>query len=202
MKRWFTSDWHLGEDRLGIEDGKPNLFYRPFKSVEDQNHTILQGFVDSGFQDGDELWHLGDVVYKWNEFSSNPELNSEYLLGTFKKFYPSSTFNLIVGNYDEDKLDILGKYFNNIYADSSLNIGYDESKTVYLSHYPENCIEEMQYNIYDFYITGHIHGLWKVQRKMINVGVDAWHFRPVPEDVIEFAMVACEKHYDGNVFPY
>lgn len=30
--KYFTSDWHLGDDRIGI-NGKPNLFYRPFKSV-------------------------------------------------------------------------------------------------------------------------------------------------------------------------
>jgi len=51
-----------------------------------------------------------------------------------------------------------------------------------------------------FNICGHIHGLWKVQRNMINVGVDAWHFIPVSEEQIIFYMNGIKKHYDANVF--
>lgn len=51
-------------------------------------------------------------------------------------------------------------------------------------------------------IVGHIHGLWKVQPNMINVGVDAWHFRPVPETTISFIHNAIKNYYDKNVFPY
>lgn len=193
MKNWFTSDWHLGEDRIGI-NGKPNLFYRPFKSVNEQNYAIMDGLFNSGFEDGDELWHLGDVLYN---------INDHLLLSPLRARYPNSKFHLIIGNYDEDKLDILKKYFDSVYRNTCISIeGDDSTYSVYLNHYPTHCIKEMEYNIYDFYITGHIHGLWKVQRKMINVGVDAWHFKPVSEDEINFAMIACEKYYDDNVFPY
>ena len=59
---YFTSDWHLGEDRIGLND-KPNLFYRPFKSIDHQDFEILKQFKQSGFKDGDTLYHLGDVIY-------------------------------------------------------------------------------------------------------------------------------------------
>lgn len=195
-KKWFTSDWHLGDDRIGINN-KPNLFYRPFSSVYEQNAAITNLFCSS-FKDGDELWHLGDVVFANDEESWD-------VLNTIRHRFPNSKFNLIVGNYDEDKLDELGKYFDNIYHEHTLLIG---NSYVNLNHYPAKCRDlDYGYEIIsgvclDYSITGHIHGLWKVQRNMINVGVDAWHFKPVSEDEILFCWNAMQKFYDENVFPY
>lgn len=191
--KYFTSDWHLGENRLGI-NGTKNLYYRPFKSIQAQNRTIVDNFLTSGFKDGDELWHLGDVVYEWND-------EVEDYLSLIRDEFPNSQFNLIVGNYDEDKLDILGKYFDTI---NHLNKVVLNGKNIFLSHYPSECVNLFKNNniSFDFAITGHIHGLWKVQKKMVNVGVDAWHFNPVSEKEVEFCMIACEKYYDNNVFPY
>jgi hypothetical protein len=36
---------------------------------------------------------------------------------------------------------------------------------------------------------------------MINVGIDAWHFRPLDDKKIQFITTAMEKFYDQNVFP-
>lgn len=44
------------------------------------------------------------------------------------------------------------------------------------------------------------HGTWKVKRNIINVGVDAWHFIPVSEDLIKFQINGIRNHYDENVF--
>lgn len=202
-KTWFTSDWHLGEDRIGIE-GKPNLFYRPFAIrsltnapeliIYEQNELIWAAF-NREFEDGDTLWHLGDVLYSERGKSLD-------FLESIRNKYPHSKFNLIIGNYDENKLDMLGKYFDNIYDDAFLTMG---DTNCYLNHYPSKCVHFMNSsvnNVYDLSITGHIHGLWKVQRNMINVGVDAWHFRPVSEDEIKFCWSAMKNHYDANVFPY
>lgn len=193
MKKWFTSDWHLGEDRIG-RGGKPNLFYRPFKSVDAQDNQILDGFINSGFQDGDELWHLGDVLYDANKHS---------MLSSLKDVFPNSKFNLIVGNYDEDKLVLLCNYFDDMYDDYYVKFD-NQVKGTYLNHYPAKCRRELnkEHQPWEFAITGHIHGLWKVQRGMINVGVDAWHFKPVSEDEILFCWNAMQKFYDENVFPY
>lgn len=189
-KKWFTSDWHLGDDRIGINE-KPNLFYRPFNSVYDQNQVIMEGFYKSEFQDGDELWHLGDVLY---------DINDHIILNPLKIRYPNSKFNLIIGNYDEDNLNVLSKYFDNIRQFDTIQI---QEYSVFLDHYPAKCKFHLDEFVgHDFAITGHIHGLWKVQRNMINVGVDAWHFKPVSEDEILFCWNAMQKFYDENVFPY
>ena len=194
---YFTSDWHLGEERIGI-NGKPNLFYRPFSSIREQNDCIMNNFY-SVFKDGDILWHLGDVI------SGNIE-NAERRLQEMKIEYPNSTFNLILGNYDIDKQEILHKYFDNIYEEYNY-FGFDKNINVYLNHSPINCKNKFcpadPYNgVFSFTITGHIHGLWKVQHKMINVGVDVWHFRPVSMDEILFCWSAMKNNYDSNVFPY
>ena len=193
---YYTSDWHLGDPRLGI-DGKPNLFYRPFKSILEQNNAIMDGFFNSDFKDGDTLWHLGDVLY-------NEEEN--LLLSPLKARYPNSKFKLIIGNYDEDKVKLLSKYFDEMY-DSYTEVELIQGSAVYLNHYPANCTKHLGYEIspgykIDLAITGHIHGLWKVQSSMINVGVDAWHFKPVSETEILFCWNAMQKFYDENVFPY
>ena len=64
-----------------------------------------------------------------------------------------------------------------------------------MNHYPVNCSDKY------FSIVGHIHGLWKIKRNMVNVGVDAWHFKPVSLNEIRFIKSGIDKgYYDENVF--
>lgn len=188
MKTWFTSDWHLGDDRFGIQNltGKPNTFYRDFNTKDEQDKTISRNLTKSDFVDGDELYHLGDVLY----LTADDSLRYMQIV---RDTFPKSRFNLIIGNYDDDKLDILGNYFDTMQKSWIVDI---KDREYDLNHYPAKCIDK------EFSITGHVHGLWKVQKNMINVGVDAWHFKPVSEDEIDFCRTACEKYYDKNVFPY
>jgi calcineurin-like phosphoesterase family protein len=191
---YYTSDWHLGDDRLGI-DNKPNVFFRPFSSVEENNTTIMKNLFKE-FKDGDTLWHLGDVIVKDIE-------GSEAHLQQMRSMYPNSQFNLVLGNYDTDKVNILSKYFNSIHEDFNL-VSFSNDLLIYLNHYPSKCKEKVdpESSEYSFAITGHIHSLWKVQRKIINVGVDAWHFKPVSHNQILFCWNAMQNHYDGEVFLY
>lgn len=188
---YYTSDWHLGDDRLGT-NGKPNLFYRPFTSIEESNKTIMDNFYKD-FKDGDILWHLGDVIVGDLKGSSAH-------LERMRTMYPNSQFNLILGNYDTDKTNILSRYFDSIHEDFNL-VSFSDKLMIYLNHYPSKCKEKLKEDReYTFAITGHIHSLWKVQRKMINVGVDAWHFKPVSHSQIMFCWNAMQNHYDENVF--
>lgn len=183
--KWFTGDWHLGEDRYGINE-KPNLLWRPFNSIDEHNYQIRYNFVNSGFKDGDSLYDLGDVVYK-------DEGDSWDILKQIRNIFPKSKFILIAGNYDVDKLSTLKHFYDDILEETVLEI---KNKEYYLNHYPEKCVDKKMA------LTGHIHGLWKVQKNMINVGVDVWHFKPINEDTVDFCRTAVEKYYDTNVFPY
>lgn len=112
---WFTSDWHLGEDRIGI-NGKPNLFYRPFNSVTEQNKVIVNNFINSGFEDGDTLYHLGDVFFRFDD-------DVKRSMSVIRNSFPNSKFYLIIGNYDRENINKLSTYFQSITQDITLDIG-------------------------------------------------------------------------------
>ena len=185
---FYTSDWHIGDDRIGI-NGKPNLFYRPFDSLEEQHEAIFAG-LKKCMKNGDTLYHLGDVMV---------DDSFEPFLAKIRDYFSKSTFYLIAGNYDEDKTELLSRYFE-IFSEHE---GVTEQEVrFYMNHYPVKCLEFLSSNPHiPFALTGHIHGLWKVQPQLINVGVDAWHFRPVSEDQICFCWNAIHKVYDQHVFP-
>jgi calcineurin-like phosphoesterase family protein len=189
---YYTSDWHLGETRLGIGD-KPNVFYRPFASTIENDNTIMDNFYEV-FKDGDTLWHLGDVI-------SGDIKASERHLEQMRVMYPNSKFNLIVGNYDTDKVDLLSTYFDTLHDEFSL-VDFNHNLLIYLNHYPTKCKAKLAEESadYTFAITGHIHSLWKVKPNIINVGVDAWHFKPVSHNEIMFCWNAMQNHYDDDVF--
>jgi calcineurin-like phosphoesterase family protein len=204
---YYTSDWHLGEDRLGGDNGKPNLFYRPWKSSVMNDANIFSGIKNSGFRDGDTLWNLGDVIV-------NPTPYNQKKLAELKKEYPNSKFNLVVGDYDKDKLDLLRLYFDMVWDDGGYIHMIDTTKEdpylkVLLNHYPIKCKSIMDRDVVtfgnkpiSFALTGHIYGLWKVQKGMINVGIDTWWFKPVSEVDVLGCWNAMQKFYDENVFPY
>lgn len=195
-KLFFTSDWHLNDDRLGGVTNKPNVFYRPFSMsstpVELQNSTIIERILQSDFRDGDTLYHLGDVICN---FDLDGFYGGVQRLERLRDTFPKSKFHLIIGNYDEDKLDFLGKYFDTIQNDLYLDLPKFKA---YLNHYPIKCKPIVNTDVLG--ITGHIHGLWKVRPNMINVGVDAWHFHIVPLETIEFCYNAMQNFYDENVY--
>lgn len=83
--KYFTSDLHIGDDRIGINN-KPNLFYRPFESIAQQDITILSSLQH--IKEDDELYIIGDVIFDFNN------LMLLKLLPKCKKF-------LIIGNYDK-----------------------------------------------------------------------------------------------------
>jgi len=178
---YFTSDWHLGETRLGdITKGEVNVFFRYFKSVHEQDKTIIK-MVNQHVKPNDILYHLGDVLMtddscKWLD---RVKCKNKYL---------------IIGNYDEERIELLGNYFDFI-KESDLIMGEDCVTPFNLVHKPCDSNPDM------FNIVGHIHGLWKVKRNMVNVGVDAWHFKPVSMKEIMFVKNAVDKgFYDENVF--
>ena len=160
MKKFFTSDWHLNETRIG--DFNP--FFRPFKSIKEQNETIINR-CNELVGENDTLYHLGDVAMDEEGIKMLSRINCKNKV-------------LIKGNYDEDNIKLLKKYFDEIVDHKYVNL--DGKFKLYLNHYPVNCTPDLIIN--GFPITGHIHGLWKVQKYMINVGVDAWHFYPVSEE--------------------
>ena len=171
---YFTSDLHLGDERL-------NLYGRDLIA---NNSTEIDELIIENWNklvsEKDTVYVLGDVCYN----SDKAHLIS-FMRG--RKI-------LIKGNYDEQLTnEEWSRYFDVIY-DKGLFLKITSNETVYLNHYPTNGKSDC------FNIVGHIHGTWKVQRNMVNVGVDANHFYPVSLDRIKFQINGIRNHYDENVF--
>lgn len=176
--KYFTADWHLFETR-------PHLFHRWEMTTEELQRTLKSQVLQIVNSDPDaEFYHLGDVNYNNDDF---------YFIQELKALNPNSKWHLIFGNHDEKYRDILTATFDTVQDELWIDL---DGKYVYINHYPINCKDK------EFSLTGHIHSLWKVQPNMINVGVDAWHFKFVSEEQIIFTRKAVEEHYDENVFPY
>jgi calcineurin-like phosphoesterase family protein len=177
--KWFSSDWHLGDTRITSTD---NVFFRPFKTQEEQTNTILNNL--KVIQPHDELFLVGDII-----------IDKDYLHILNK--LPKCKRTLIVGNYDEVIINELSNYFDNVYRYSSVIIN---NELFYLNHYPLELKETLLNDSKAFGITGHVHGLWKIKRNMVNVSCDAWHFKPVSEKEILFIKNAALNYYDNNIF--
>ena len=174
MANFFTSDWHLNEKRIF----EFNPFFRPFKSIEEQNDIIINNCNDL-VGENDTLYHLGDVAMDEEGVKLMEKIKCKNRI-------------LIIGNYDDDKLSILDRYFDEIYHNLDLKINDID---FHLNHYPVDAKEGVMN------LVGHIHGLWKVQPNMINVSTDAWNYQPLDEKRIDFVSNAIKFHYDKNVFP-
>ena len=176
--RYFTSDLHFDDDRL-------NLFGRDilFKTKEEVDNHIIENWNKLVTKD-DYVIVIGDVALSKAGLDKMKLCNGRKIL--------------IKGNYDEAttaKFDVsdalLEQYFEYVASDGFIGV---KGESCYMNHYPVNGRPDF------FNIVGHIHGLWKVQRNMINVGTDANHFTPVSEDQIAFSINGIKKFYDQNVF--
>lgn len=172
---WLTADLHLGENRL-------DLMGRPFKSTEEHDKTIINNH-NSLVSPDDMVVVVGDAVYQ-----KSPE--SLPLIGKM-----NGRKILIRGNHDAVFTDEqLKPYFSTIVKDGSgmeMSIG---GVSCWVTHYPTTGKKDK------FNIVGHIHGIFKFQLNMVNVGVDVHHFYPVNSNKIPFYFNTIKDHYDGDAW--
>lgn len=107
---------------------------------------------------------------------------------------------LIRGNYDKMSDEVYHKYFEIILDAYDTVIEGDDGKggrtdlPVHVVHYPSKGVVDR------FNIVGHIHATWRVQKNMLNVGVDAHHFRPISADQVLFFYRGINEFYDQDVW--
>lgn len=181
---YLSSDSHFGDANC------LKYRHRPFETVDEMNETIVANWNALVGPD-DVVYHLGDFAITnegVEEFA--PRLNGE--------------IHLLMGNY-ELLLDepLLERSFSSVseapfslpMIKGNLKDGFGESG-LWLCHYP------VQRHPSIYTATGHIHSLWQVAYRMINVGLDAWHFRPIPIQWVFDAEESENKgRWDANVYP-
>ena len=182
MKKTFvTSDWHCGETRFEIMG-------RPFKTPQEQVDTLIKNHNELVSPE-DDVIVVGDVCYQ-----KTPEW-----LPYISKFNGNKI--LIRGNHDRVFTDEqLKPYFSEIIPEGEGIIRQIEDKSdnsrinVYITHYPSRGLPNV------FNLCGHIHGAFKYQLNMMNIGVDVHHFRPVNMDTIPKHLKAITDYYDEDVW--
>jgi len=173
QKIWFSSDHHWDDDRFDI-------MQRFFKTIDEQIDYMKKRWNEI-VKPNDLVYYLGDVFkYEFNPDLVN-SLNGQKIL--------------IKGNHDKSKDEEYLNCFLEVKNSILLKIKTkNKDLYLYLNHYPEKGKKEY------FNLVGHIHGLWRVQRNMLNVSVDAWHYCPIDINMVLFMKNAIDNHYDINVF--
>jgi calcineurin-like phosphoesterase family protein len=182
MSTFFIGDTHFGEPRMKI-------MQRPFVDAK-QNFEVMLANFNAIVKPDDLVIHVGDVVCMRQE-------DPKSWLSAIGAFNGRKW--LIRGNHDVIFTDEeFSPYFEKIIRHGDgieMNIeAGDKPIPIYVTHYPTRS------RVDRFNIVGHIHSAWKYQKNMLNVGVDAHHYRPVPEEDIAFYLAAVTNFYDDDVW--
>lgn len=177
FKRFITADWHLGENRFQI------MQRHGFTDAQDMVDHLVKVHNEI-VSSNDEVLIVGDIVN---------QKTPQYLEQV-------SRFNgykvLFRGNHDRVFTDEqLEPYFERIVPEGEGEYFKVGELNCFVTHYPTQAKKDT------FNLVGHIHSAWKFQLNMVNVGVDANHYKPhnLDED-IPFYFDAISKFYDRDVW--
>lgn len=177
MTTWFTSDLHFGHANIIQYSG------RPFGDVDHMNRSLIDRW-NALVQPDDTVWVLGDVAM--GRIADTLPLVGQ--LAGHKL--------LLAGNHDRcwdghgpKAVEWTERYkdagFAEIYQGSiKLNIGGHDVLACHFPYrgdsqdedrYPEaRPVDEGRWLVH-----GHVHEQWRQHDRMINVGCDAWAWRPI-----------------------
>lgn len=191
---WFASDTHLNH-RAPVERG-----WRPFSSVEEMNECIITRWNET-VSPRDQVWLMGDV------FLGNETAGLELVRQL------QGEKHLIMGNHDvvwsgnRDGYKHFRAWLESFETIQAYGRRRIAGQTVMMSHFPfagsGDHTREERYNRYrlsddhqSFLIHGHVHEAWKQSgRRMLNVGVDVWDYRPVSIDTVAKWITGEETFY-------
>jgi calcineurin-like phosphoesterase family protein len=125
--------------------------------------TMIRNW-NSRVKSEDNVFFLGDFCFKRSKEAPEGKVWDYYR----KQLNGNIVF--IRGNHDRN---------NNTPTIIQNIVIYYASETFFMTHDPKFVSYKFRYNL-----VGHVHNLWKCQKGpnnviMLNVGVDAWDFRPI-----------------------
>jgi calcineurin-like phosphoesterase family protein len=212
-KIFFTSDQHYGHyssvARPPTKAWATNTRHQ-FGSVADMNAGMINAWNLIVPSDG-EVYMLGDFVY--NGHSQDDESVLRAVKSTLGKLV--GTKHLIVGNHD---LPFNDQNMAERYKEAGFETVIHGQTTIELAnkafelchfprwqgantrstHYPQKLND---WNSANWLLHGHSHSQVQLNlpNKMIDVGVDAWSFRPVSARTIVAMASAAEGHYSDHM---
>jgi calcineurin-like phosphoesterase family protein len=177
MTTWFTADLHLGHTNI------IGYSARPFVDVEAMSRALVERWNDT-VDSADDVWILGD-----------------FALGKIVDTLPLAAElhgrkMLLAGNHDRCWAEH-GRRANG-WAERYLDAGFAEIRQGQINidiggvktlacHFPyrgdshdnDRYAEQRPADRGAWLLHGHVHERWQQRGRMINVGVDAWGYRPV-----------------------
>lgn len=135
---------------------------RPFKSLTHMDRELIRRW-NSRVAPGDTVYHLGDFAF------GKPQTHQEYLDQL------NGSVIIIQGNHDRR---------NNVRSLLESAVIRHGGWDIWLSHEPKA--------VYKMNFCGHVHNHWRIQHRgphtIVNVGVDAWDYRPININEINKAL--------------
>lgn len=154
MAVWFTADTHFGHG------GALGLFRRPFASTAAMDEALVAGW-NAVVAREDTVWHLGDFAVR-----APPERAAALLAALH------GIKHLLAGNNDPPAIRTLPGWATvREYAELDL-----DGRRLILCHYPLRAWNGQHRGALNLH--GHSHGRLKPLPRQVDVGVDAWGFRP------------------------
>lgn len=183
MKTFFTSDLHFqSTESPGIIDWA----HRPFKSVEKHDAALIRG-IQERVKPDDLLIHVGDFMnYGKNRGREGGRAKPEEYV---KRIGRQIVF--LEGNHDPNNhVRCIGRTLTTKVGRYVVSVGHYPSYDERFEHVVVPIYASEQHGLICIHLCGHVHDKWKYrfheignkcQFLNVNVGVDAWHYRPVSE---------------------
>jgi calcineurin-like phosphoesterase family protein len=142
------------------------LFRRPFPSIAAMDEALAERW-NAAVAPGDTVWHLGDFAVRV------PAAGAAALLDRLH-----GTKHLVAGNNDRPAIRALPGWAS-VWDYAELDLA---GRRLVLCHYPLRAWNDQHRGSLDLH--GHSHGRLKPLPRQVDVGVDAWEFRPIGLDEI------------------
>lgn len=194
MSCYFTADTHFGSERTW------KYSRRPFDSIEEMDNVLIRNWNET-VKTGDTVYHLGD----FGDYKTSRKLNGKIVLfcGNYEMDYLGISIddlNKSLLSFNPGDINLMSAGCRKLEAEFNFEkVYYNSGKTMIFldyncTHRPQDCIKT------EFNLFGHIHGLCKVKRYGLNVGVDCNGFKPVSVSEVEFYRFAIGNVFDENLF--
>ncbi len=186
---WFTSDYHMGHFNI------IGLCQRPFGGVEEMESAIVERH-NAVVGPDDVVYDLGDFAFR---------CSAEHAVECLRRLNGRRT--ILWGNHDKalrqalkrgllDDLLESGKITFIGDPDPHLQTGLQvvvENQRIVLAHYAQRTWQGAFRGAWHLY--GHSHGNLPPFKKSMDVGVDAWDFRPLSFEQIREQMHAVTEAF-------
>lgn len=173
---WFTSDTHFGHANI------IRLCSRPFASIDEMNEALIANWNERIDSD-DTVYHLGDFAYK---------CSTQQIDCIFGRL--NGSIHLVPGGHDGSKGPRNSERLTTAKVEPLLTVKPDEKRHCVLCHYPLLSWWNMRRGV--VHLHGHSHSREPMRDPTvarIDVGVDAWGFRPVSWDEVKSLFVASRE---------